>query len=54
MITDQKERHDARNSIMVIRNLSELLEQDKLKGKDKEDAYRFIKDECEKLKKIVG
>jgi signal transduction histidine kinase len=49
MIDDRKLAHDLRNSVMVIRNLSELLEQEKLQGKEREQAYAIIKAECEKL-----
>ena len=46
---DPKTRHDLKNSIMVVRNLSLLLEQEKLKGAEREQAFKIIAQECEKM-----
>jgi hypothetical protein len=46
---DRRLAHDLKNSIMVIRNLMELIQQDKLKEADKDQAFAIIKAECEKV-----
>jgi hypothetical protein len=46
---DRKFIHDLRNSIMVIRNLTQLIESGKIKESDKEQAFSYIKAECDKL-----
>lgn len=53
MITDRKIVHDLRNSMMVIRNLSQLLHQDMLKGEDKEKAEKLIIEECDKVLELL-
>lgn len=49
---DRTLAHDLRNSMMVIKNLSLLIEQDKIKGKDREQAFAVIKAECDKILKM--
>jgi signal transduction histidine kinase len=51
-LVDRNVAHDLRNSIMVIRNLSELLVQDKLSGTEKTQAHELINKECEKILKL--
>jgi hypothetical protein len=46
---DPKTKHDLKNSVMVVRNLAELLEQGKLKDSDREQAFKLIRQECEKM-----
>ena len=48
-IDDRQLVHDLRNSMMVIRNLAQLLQEDKLKGKDKDHALDLIRSESEKV-----
>ena len=50
---DPKTIHDLRNSIMVVRNLSRLIKEGKLKDGDKEQAYTIINDECEKIIELL-
>jgi nitrogen-specific signal transduction histidine kinase len=52
-IEDRKLVHDLRNSIMVIRNLTQLIEQGVMKGTDKDEAYRLILAECDKIVEIL-
>jgi hypothetical protein len=53
MIEDRKFVHDMRNSMMVIRNLSELLQQDMLKGEEKKKGEKLIIDECNKVLEML-
>ena len=50
---DRKFVHDLRNSLTVIRNLSQLLHENKLQGKDKEQAQEFIMLECAKMLELL-
>jgi hypothetical protein len=48
-IDDRKLVHDLRNSMMVIRNLSQLLHEGKMKPADAAQAYDMIIAECNKV-----
>ena len=48
-IDDQKVVHGLRNSMMVIRNLTQLMEQGALNDSDKEQSYALILAECDKV-----
>jgi hypothetical protein len=52
-IEDRKLVHDLRNSMTVIRNLTQLMEQGVLKGSDKEQAYALILAECDKVIEVL-
>lgn len=49
MIEDRKLIHDLRNSVTVIRNLTQLLHEGKMKPADAEQAHAFIMQECENI-----
>jgi hypothetical protein len=50
---DRKFIHDMRNSMMVIRNLSQMLHDGMIVGKDAEDAQKLIQEECEKVIELL-
>lgn len=52
-IEDRKFIHDMRNSMMVIRNLSQMLHDGTLVGKDASDAQQFIQVECDKVIELL-
>jgi nitrogen-specific signal transduction histidine kinase len=48
-IEDRKLVHDVRNSMMVIRNLAQLLQEGKMPEKDKAQAFEMIIAESNKV-----
>jgi hypothetical protein len=52
-IEDRKLVHDLRGSMMVVKNLTQLIHDGTLKDKDLEQAYTLIDQECDKVIELL-